>query len=391
MPVEVWLKINKIMKKRYLVLGLSFVLLFSALNVSAAEFLFPKKDGGSITINKESENVYAAGNVVSINSNIKKGLYAVGNTVNLNADVDGSFHAGGGTVMVKGNVSGTVHAGGGNIFIEGMIGDDLFVGGGSVFIAETSSIGGDLVAGAGSIVINGPIGGNILLGGREAVINSRVAGNVKIKADKLELGDNAEIAGNLEYTSEKKAEIDESKVLGVITFHQKEVAKAGPLKNSKIFLGLLTLGFLLKLLGSIVIGLILVYLLKKFTGEVVKGSLRKFWTSLGIGFGFLILVPIACILLAISVIGLWIAGIVGALYVLLLILSSAFAGIILGTWLIKILAKKSEYAIDWRAVVVGVAVMKILIFIPFVGWLAKFIFFLIGLGALVQWLYKKLR
>ena len=75
---------------------------------------------------------------------------------------------------------------------------------------------------------------------------------------------------------------------------------------------------------------------------------------------------------------------------MLLTLSSVFAGIILGTWLIKVLTKRQEYVIDWKAIVVGVIVIKLLALIPFVGWLPKFIFFLIGLGALVKWLYRKL-
>jgi len=337
------------MIKRYLVLGLSLVLLFSALNVSAAEFIFPGKEGGSVVINEELENVYTAGNMVSVNSNIKKGLYAAGNTININADIDGTFATLGGTIAIKGDVSGTMHAGGGSVFIDGAIGEDLFVAGGDITLTETSSIAGDLIAGAGQITINGPIGGNILLAGEEVVINSKVAGNVKIKADKLELGDNAEIAGNLEYTSKEKAEIDESKVLGEVIFHQKETeVKAGPIGWPKALFGFLTLFFFLKLLAAITVGLIFVYLLKRFTEEVVRQSLQKFWPSLGIGFGSLILVPVACIILAISVIGLWVAGILGVLYVLLLILSLVFASIILGTWLMKVLTKNRNILLIGR-------------------------------------------
>ena len=361
------------MKKRYLVLGLSLTLLFSGLSVSAAEFIFPEKEGGSVVINEELENVYTAGSVVSINSNIGKGL-----------------HAGGNAIIVKGDVSGTVYAGGGSVFIEGTIEDDLFIGGGDVTLTETSSVKGDLIAGVGKITIDGPIGGNILLGGAEVVINSKVAGNVKINADNLEFGDNAEIAGNLEYTAKEESKIDKSKVLGEVIFHQKKAVKAGLFKNPKVFLGLLTLSLLLRFLSVIAVGLIFVYLLKRFTGEVVKESLQKFWPNLGIGFGLLASIPVVCIILTISVIGLWVAGIIGALYVLLLILSSVFASIILGTWLIKIITKKQEYIIDWKAVVVGMIAIKFLMFIPFIGWLAKFIFFLIALGALAQWIYRKL-
>lgn len=364
------------MKKRYLILGLSAVLLLFGMNVSAAEFVFPEK-GGSIVINQEMENVYTAGNVVSINANVNKSLHAAGNTVNISKDA---------------SIYGTLYAGAGNVFIEGAIADDLFAGAGDVFISETASIGGDLVAGVGNITIDGPVGGDILLGAGEATINNRVAGNVKIKTGKLTLGDNAKIDGSLEYTSEKEAEIDKSKVLGEVVFHQQErVIKEGPLKNSKLFLTILTIGFFLKLLAAIAAGLIFVYLLKNFTEEVVNSAFKKFWPNLGIGFGALILTPVACIILAISMIGLLIAGVIISLYALLLVLASAFAGIILGSWLIKLITKKKEYVIDWKAVVLGVVVIKVLAFVPFVGWLAKFIFLLMALGALVHWVYKRMK
>ncbi len=360
------------MKKRFLVLGLSAVMLFSALTVSAAEFVFPTKDGGSVNITEELKNVYTAGNTVSINANVR-----------------GSLHAAGSMVILRGNVSGTMYAGAGNVIIEGSVGEDLFIGGGSVVLAESSYVGGDLVVGAGQIAIDGPVTGNIIGGAGEMTINSRVSGNVKVEAGNLILGDKAEIIGDLEYTAEKEINLDRSKISGQVIFNQKESLKAGVI-NPKLLIGLLTLGILLKLLGLIAIGLIFAYLLKKFTQEIVERSLEKFWPNLGIGFAGLILIPVAMIILAISVIGLWLAGILMAFYGLFMALALAIASIILGVWLMKLLTKKKNYVFDWKAVVVGVIGMKILIWIPFIGWLAKLILFLMALGSVIQWFYKKI-
>jgi len=360
------------MKKRFLVLGISLLLLFSAVTVSAAEFVFPSKEGGSVNITEELKNVYTVGNSVFINANIKGGLHACGNTVIIRGDIDGSVHTVGGTVIV-----------------EGMVEDDLFVGGGNITLTSSSLVKGDLVVGGGLVTIEGPVEGKILLGAGEVIINSKIGGDVKIGAEKIELGDKAEIAGNFEYTSEKELDLDESKISGNLIFNQKETLKAATL-NPKILIGLITLGFLLKLLGLIAVGLVFVYLLKKFTGEVVKEAFKKFWPNLGIGFGGLILIPAAIIILFISVIGIWIAGILMTFYGLLMTLASVIASIILGAWLIKVINKKKEYVLDWRAVVVGVIAMKILVIIPFVGWLAKLVFFLIAISALLKWFHKKL-
>ena len=303
--------------KKFLIFGVSLLLLFSATTASAAEFVFPAKEGGSVIINEELKNVYTAGNSVSINANIKGGLFVGGNTVMINGDVDGSVHAGGGTILV-----------------EGVIEDDLFIGGGTVTLTESSLVKGDLVVGAGSIIIDGPIEGDILVGAGEVIINNKVKGNVKAKSEKIELGENAWIGGSLEYTAEKEFDLDKSKIRGGVTFNQKETIQAVAV-NPKMLIGLLTIGFLLKLLGLIVLGLAFVYLLKKFTKEVIKEAYGKFWPNLGIGFGGLILIPAAMIILAISIIGLWVAGLLLTFYGLLIALASVIASLFLGTWLIN--------------------------------------------------------
>lgn len=378
------------MKKIYSILVVACVLALSASSVMAAEFAFPEKGGGSITINEEKENLYTAGNVVSINSYIWKGLYAAGSVVNLNADVEGRATLAGGTIIARSNVGGSMHVAGGNISIEGAIVNDLFIGGGDVVLTESSSVGGDLIVGAGTLTINGPVTGNILLAGGKVIVNSRVGGNANIKTKEIELGDNAVIVGSLEYTSPEKIEIDGGKVLGGVVFNQSKASKMSIFKNPKLIFSLLIVGLIIKFLSAIAVGLVFVYLLKKFTKGIVKESLRKFWVNLGLGLAVLVLVPVISIILAISVLGLWLAGLIMVLYLLLLLLASVFASIILGTWLIKTVGKKKDYTVDWKAVVIGIIALKLIIFIPLVGWLIKLVLLLIALGVLIQWLRKTL-
>ncbi len=375
---------------KFLVLGIILVSFFCAPIVMAAKFQIANK-GGDVLVNEEAKNLYTAGNIVSINADIKKSLHAAGNAITVNGNVEDNICIVGNTVVIKGDAGGSVHAGAGNVLIEGRIKDDLFLGSGTVTLAETSSVGGDLIVGAGIVEIRGPVDGDIRLAGDEVFINSKIGGNVNIKAgEELKLGKKAEITGDLKYSSVKEVEMDEgAKVLGETTFKQiRDKDDKGLFEKTGILMGILTLGFLIRLLTIIAAGLVLVYLLKAFTGRVVKESLGHFWANLGRGFGALILIPIVCIILAITVVGLWLAGLMGATYVLMILLSMVLASIVFGSWLIKILGKKSEYPVDWKAIVVGAIVLNLVVLIPFIGWIVRLVFLLISLGAVSQLVHR---
>jgi len=361
--------------------------------VMAAEFRVATKERGNISIDKDEKvkNLYAAGNMISIDGDVEKSLYIGGNIITVNGNVEGNLCAGGGTIVIRGNVGDSVHVGGGNILIESKIEEDLFIGGGNITISKTASIGGDLIIGGGTIEINGPIAGDILLGGGQVIINSKIGGQVKAKVDKLELGDQAEIVGDLKYTSPREVKIsEEAVILGEIDFEKKEVKKFGVAKRAGTLFGILTLMFLFKILAGIIVGLILVYLFRNMTEKVVRDSLTRFWKSLSFGFSALVLTPITAIIIAITLVGLWLAGLIFAAYILMVVLSMSLAGVAFGSWLIKIIRKQSQYPVNWQAVIVGVIGLSIVFLIPFIGWLVKLIFMLIALGALYRMVYQNL-
>ncbi len=372
---------------------LILILFFSFSFALAAEFRVGTKEGASVTVDKgeKVKNLYAGGNMVSINGDVEKSLYAGGNIITINGNVEDSVNVGGGTIVIRGNVGDSVHAGGGNILIEGEIKEDLFLGGGNITITKSASIGGDLILGGGNVEINGPIAGDILLGGGNVTINSKIGGKVKASADELKLGPLAEIGGNLNYTSPKEVKMDEdARVLGEIKFNKRQIKKLGLGEKTGTLFGILTLAFLIKVLMAIAAGLILIYLLKGVSEKVIRGGLTRFWKSLGFGFSALILTPIAALIILITVIGAWLSGLIMVAYILMLLLAGTLANVAFGSWLIKIVKKKEGYPINWQAVVIGVISLKIITLIPFVGWLVGLVFCLIALGALYRMIYQNL-
>ncbi len=381
----------KIKKVTYLSLVLFLIIGLYAFNTSAAEFRFIKK-GGNVTVGQDEKvkNLYTAGNMISINGDVEKSLYVAGNVIIINGDVENNICVAGNTVVIRGSVGDSIHAGAGNIIIDGEIKEDLFLGSGNITISKSASIGGDVIIGGGTVDIQGPIAGDVRLGGGQVIINSKIGGEVNARVDELILGSQAEIIGKVTYSSSKEATLEEgANLLGGIEFNEiKNVKNVDKGNAFGFFFAIFSIGLLIKLLGLITVGLVLIYVFKDFVTKIVKEGLSNFWSNLGRGFAALILTPIVCVILLITIIGAWIAGLVGIVYAFTLLLTSSLASVIFGSWLIKVLKKKSEYPINWQAVVLGVIVLQFVVLIPFVGWLVGLIFMLIGLGAISRLIYQ---
>lgn len=368
--------------KKFILASL-FILLFSAIPAQAAKIIMPDQSG-NVTIKEEGlKNVYTAGNMVAVDSFIDKDLVAAGNIVTINEDIADDLIIAGGTVLIKGRTGGSARVAGGNVIIEGAVNEDLVVAGGNISLI--SAINGDLIVAGGVVNIEGPVAGDVLIQGGSVTVNSNIKGNVKATvSNNLSLGHNAKLERNLIYRSPKEALIaDGAEILGTMDYSIKEKMYL-PRQMSIIY-------FIIKIVAAIIAGLVLIWLFHEFTNHVAQETLKTPWTSLGIGAAALILTPLLMILLLLSLIGSWISAILAVSYGLSILLSMILAPIFLGSFLLKWLLKKTEYPINWRAVVLGVLAMNLIILIPYIGWLLSFLLYLAAFGALYKLVYHGIR
>lgn len=366
---------------------LILVLFVATKSIEAADIKIADKTNGNINIEKgeQVKNLYSIGDVVSINSEIEKSIYTIGNVLNVNEPIKGDVNSISGTLIIKNNIGGTVHAVTKNLIIEGNITDDLFAIGTSILIDKQSSINGDAFL-IGDINIQGPIKGNATLIGNTILINNEIFGDLKIKsANKIVLGSNAIIKGNFEYSSSNEIEMQNgSSVLGsVINNSEKELAKKASAKEKagKFFALIVSITVLIKVIGLLILGLILIRLFKKFTEKSVEEVFSCFWKNLGIGFAFLVLTPIIAILLVATIVGLWPGIAIILIYIISMFVAVTLSAITLGNWLMKTIKKDNGYSIGLKELVLGIVFFVILGLIPVVGQLAVFILILLSLGA----------
>ena len=354
-----------------------FAVLFVAQPVLAAEFIMPGKTGSTVVSDEGHHNVYTAGGAVTVTSNVTGDLVAAGGNVLVQGDVEEDLMAGGGTVIVNGKVGGDIRIGGGNVTITAAVGGDVLAGGGTITLANSAQVSGDLVLGGGAVLIDAPIAGDVRIGGGSVNINSRIGGDVIIEADQeLVFGSKSVITGKIKYRGIKEAVIEEGAQISEIEFSK--LARKGGAKGAVGGIA----GAVVWTIGMIIAGLLLLKFFRRRVRTVVDRAFDRPWLNLGIGFLFAVALPVAGVILLITIVGVYAALILFAWLGLIYLVVSVIAAMFLGATILRWL-KKSE-GLRWTTLVLGAVLLMILKFIPFVGWLACLVIWLIAFGATLR-------
>jgi cytoskeletal protein CcmA (bactofilin family) len=329
-----------------------------------------------------TNDLYIAGGTVTSSGVVQGSLTGAGGTILVTGPVSNDVTVAGGTLTILGTIGGAVRAAGGNITIASSVRTDVVVAGGQVQIAG-GQVGRDVVAAGGTVRIDSPVTGNVRFMGGELYLNAPVSGNVDIvTAQKVTLGSAAVISGNFTYKAAQKAVMETgAQVKGTVTYtptvSRRDAVKEG---LTGLFAFWVVAKFMMLLAGALIFGLGL----KRFSAEVVKGAFAQPLSELGRGLVTLVVLPVASVLLLITLVGLPF-GILGFISLASLAIASCLvAPVLLGSVLYRWIMKTSGYEISWKSIVLGVVAYMLCGLIPVLGWVVAFGFWLVALGAIVK-------
>lgn len=370
----------------------SFLALFVMPAIAmAAEF--KTSDRLSITI-PIGDDIYVAGGQVKINSNVDGDLIAAGGELEINGDVSGDIIAGGGRVRINSNVGDDVRVAGGEINVQSNIGDDLIMTGGTVYILKGSEIGGDLIISGGEIRVDGAVKGKVIANGGRVILNGEMLGNVEVNGGEIEIdatvkgvsklvakeiivGEESNFSGSVEYWT-KKGEVDFGTANAI--FNQELSQKA---HKTNIPFGAFTGFKIICFLASV----LLIYLLlfaKKFFINIAQNFEKNIWKNFGLGFLYFALTPVIVLILFITLIGFPVGLVLMFLYIISFVLLVPLTAIVLAhVWKNKSKAKWKKWQL--LAACVGVyVILKIVISIPFIGFIAAVLTVFSCFGAIIS-------
>jgi hypothetical protein len=308
------------------------------------------------------------GNVVTIDNDVNDDLFVSGNQVTINSNVNGDLFAAAGDVVVNGNVTGDAYVVGGNVTVNGQITGGLIVGAGQATISGKTE---KIIAGCGDLAIKG---------NTDKIIAA--AGNVKIYSTSVVeryayistggFDNQGTINGELNLSAEQLIEKG-----NVGTFnYQKGTA------GEDFSKGMRSLGAILSILGAIgmlVLGILLIHLFPKLFFTIEKEVEKDSIVRTIIGFLLIIATVIVGVILAVTVIGLPIAAILGMFFIIALMTSGLFVSYCTGKFVTKRLNINTS---DIGMFVIGFVILVILKLIPGLGFFASLVVVSLGFGAI---------
>lgn len=333
------------------------------------------------------DNLMVGTGFLDVQGTVKGDIVAAAGQITIDGLVEGDVIAAGGQVNINGEVTGDVRVAGGNITLNGKVGKNVNIFGGTVTIDRDAAIGGSVLYGAGLLTLNGKIARDIYGGagtinlngeiGRRATIFSEGSGD----AATILVGSAAKIGDGIRYTADRDIVISAGAQV------QGEVQRFAAQITEKTATGLgaaRVVKILIKLFSAWLVGLVFIYVFKNHLDSWTGNLQQQPWKALGWGFAVLFLGPIALIIISVSVIGIPLAMIIFALWLIVIYLSHIIVGLTLGRMIFSMRAKgdaKKEKQIDWRwPMIAGVGALVILMSIPVVGMLVSLLTILFGSG-----------
>ena len=362
----------------------SFSGVFILFAVLSAGSLFAQQSGLAVNGDQGAKDIYLAASTVQVSADVAGDAVVAGGSISIANSVAGDVLAAGGTVNITANVGDDIRAAGGSITIAGDVGDDLVVAGGAIVLDSASTVSGRAWLAGGTVTVAGNVNHELRATGENIILAGAIGGDAHIYAKSIEIKPGAVIKGNLTYSSPSEAEIHQDAVIEGDVNHN-EIESDDFDDPGADFIG--NLMFYISLAAS-ALALFLAFPLRSIS--VVKQLQDAPLQSSGLGVLVLFATPLIALMLLVSVIGAPIALVALALYVIALILGLLVGVIWIGDIGFRQFGKEPDESKRTRAwsIAAAAAVLLIVDWIPFVGGLVFFIVLVLGIGGVIQFLYR---
>ncbi|KDR93770.1 hypothetical protein SAMN02745945_00965 [Peptoclostridium litorale DSM 5388] len=364
------------MKKIYSLLMAAAILVFTGTAVFSQSGIKDIDKSEMVGIRegeKIEKDLFIATGAFTNKGEVRGELFCASNSFYNFGIVSGDIIAAASYIRVDGSVGADVRLASERVEVGGIIAEDATIFARAVEIDGT--IGRTLSVAGKELSMNGSIGGDIRGAVKTLVIDGVVNGDVGIEADNIRFGPKARIEGDFIYRSNAEISIPEGVVIGKVERRapifdgnvdmdkfERESRKYSMV--SKILFGL----------GYVVATMVFYGLFRPFVESTSENIIKKPWYSMGLGFAAIIVIPVAAIILLVTIIGMPLAVLTFIGYGVLLYISKIPAAHVLGKF---IFSGKSSYASFFT----GMAIIMLIANIPYAGKLMSLIVVVLGIGS----------
>lgn len=361
------------------------IMLFSSFLLSASEEIKEEKVSKTV-IAPEGTTIegdyFAMGKIIEISSDVQGDLYVCGGQIVIDGKIEGDILAIGGSIIVLGEVAGNIRLLGGQVTFGGKVAKNGTIIAGSAQLLPQSYISGNLVGVLGNGDVAADIGEDFTAIASNLRISSTIQGNLDAYVGQMRLNAKAKVDGNVDYTSTHDALIDPKTVIrGKLTQHTSvDHNFLGSYWIHGLLLGSKLMSVVMNFFYSLAVGLVILKLFPNMVHSAVEALEKYPLKSVANGILLLIFLPLAFLVLLVTVLG--------APFALTLlafnIITFYTAKIIFILWGSKRLFKQMKYKLTpTHLLMLGLVIYFGLVAIPFVGSVVSFGALLLGLGSSV--------
>ncbi len=371
--------------RRWRQTGLRLMIVLFALSLSGFALEQRHSDFITVTANETvDDTLLATGNIVLVEGVVNGDLLAFGRSVEVRGTVKGDLVSFARSTVVSGTVEGNIYDFSNSLELGGQLGHNIYGLMQSLRVNDRSHVSGGVVAGAGDVNLEGDVHRSVTMFAGNADVSGSVGRELTMTGDSLTLTNTARIGGNLSahVRDLKNVHIADGATIAGSRDIQVRVRENHFTHPGFYFFQAIWLA------SAMLVGWLALVLFPGFF-QATTQAVGSGWRSLGLGIAVLAGLPVAMFLIAITLVGLPISLMLLAGYLVAIGLAKIWVGAFLGQILLKPAGPTKS---DWLlGLLVGLLIITIVGFIPYLGGLVRFGVVCLGLGAFAWQLYRAAR
>jgi cytoskeletal protein CcmA (bactofilin family) len=323
---------------------------------------------------------FASARTVEISGTVNGDVYLFAEQVLIDGVVNGDILCCAGSIDISGKVTHNCRILGGQVLISGEIGNNVTVVAGNLQLLASSSLGGNFVATAGNVDLAAKIASDATVLASNLRVSSQIGNDLLCYVGQMRMTSKAVIGRNLEYRSNTQAWIEPGATVGGMTTHHPsfvhELVKGTWIQS--FLVGSKIVATLMNFIYSLVIGVILIRIFPKNLEAALHELKKHPLKALSYGLMFMILLPLACLLMLMTILGIPFALTLIALNIIGFYTAKVYCIIWASNWTFGRIGMKTSRL---PLYCLGLVVYFCLTTIPIFGTILSFAFMVLGLGA----------
>ena len=330
------------------------------------------------------DTLLVSGNIVRMEGVVNGDLLAFGGSLEVRGTVKGDLVSFAKRTVVSGTVEGNIYNFSQSLDLDGQLGHSIYALVQSLRVNDRGHVGHGMVVAAGDVSLEGEVNRSVTMFAGHADVSGSIGRELTMAGDSLTLTNTARIGGSLSARVHELKNVHIAARATIVGTRDIQVrVRQSHFAHPRFYFYQAVWLAAAMLVGGL--GLVL------FPGffQASTHAVGSGWRSLGLGVGVLVGVPVAIVVTAITLVGLPASLMLLAVYLAAIYLAKIWVGAFLGQILLKPAgATKSDWLL---ALLVGLLILTIVGFIPYLGGLVRLGVVCLGLGAFAWQLYRASR